>query len=203
MARKPVIVAPVFEAEIDNTALLEQFSKRKVRRQINQALREVGEDYAQRIFKGFAAQGVDPRSGRKGFWPKLKIPSGLTRKGGRTKRGKILKKSGAYFKSVSPKNARVVIRGSDNDVGMTVKYAGIPKYAQYHEQQGNNAGFTVQIATAKQAAFLRSLGYRGAKVGSPITLPARKVFVYPPTWRGVHARLFKRVLSKLWSSRNG
>lgn len=199
MAKKTIVNAGVFEAEFDNTVLLERFGKQRFRVAVNNALRAVGGDYAKRVFEGFAKQGVDPRSGRGGFWPKLKIPSGATRKGGRTKRGKILKKSGKYFKSISPKNARVVIKGNDNNKSMTVRYRGLPKYAHHHEQAGNQAGFTKQIATAKQAGLLRALGYRGAHAGSVIILPARRVFVYPPTWKGVHAKLFKKVLSKLWS----
>lgn len=198
--KKVILVAPAFEVEIDSTFLLDRFSKNRWRVQVKKALRAVGIDYAQRVQKGFIAQGVDPRTGRKSFWPKLKIPTGITRKGGRTKRGKILKKSGKYLKAVAPKNARIIIRGNDNDVTMQVSYPTLPDYAQYHEQQGNAAGFTTQIATKKQAAFLRGLGYLGAHEGSIITLPARRVFVYPPTWKGVSARLFKKVLAKLWSA---
>ena len=198
--KKVILVAPAFEVEIDTTQLLDRFSKNRWRTQVRKALKEVGIDYAERVHKGFIAQGVDPRTGRKQFWPKLKIPAGITRKGGRTKKGKILKKSGKYLKAVAPKNARIIIRGNDNDVLMQVAYPRLPDYAQHHEQQGNAQGFTTQIATKKQAAFLRGLGYLGAQEGSIITLPARRVFVYPPTWKGVSARLFKRVLAKLWST---
>lgn len=193
------ITAPGFQVTIDDSEIRRLFSKQRFGRAVNNALRAVGRDYANRVFLGFKAQGVDPRSGAKGFWPKLKIPAGITRKGGRTKRGKILKKSGAYLKSIQPKNAVIRIRGNPNQKTMSVSYRQLPAYAKYHEQVGNTAGFTTQIATAAQAALLRALGFLGAHEGSVITLPTRRVFVYPPTWRGVSARIFNRELAKLWS----
>ena len=191
------VTAPGFQVEIDDTELRQRFSRQRFGRAVNNALRAVGVDYANRLFDGFKAEGVDPQSGRKGFWPKLKIPAGPTRAGGRTKRGKILKKSGAYLKSVEPKNARIVIRGNPDNKTMSVRYDQVPDYAQYHETGVR------QTASARQAAFLRHLGYLGAHEGSIINMPARRVFVYPPTWRGVSARIFKRELAKLWESRNG
>lgn len=194
-----VIKAHGFEVEIEDTSIRKRYSKQMYGRAVNKALRVVAIDYSNRLFKGFKAQGVDPRSARTGYWPKLKIPAGITRKGGRTKRGKILKKSGAYLKSAQPKAAIIKITGSADKKKVTINYPGLPKYAKYHEQQGNKKGFTTQIATAQQAAFLRSIGFFGAHEGSIIKLPARRVFVYPPSWKGVSTRIFKRELAKLWS----
>lgn len=190
------INAPGFQVTIDDSELRRKFSKQRFGRGVNNSLRAVGIDYANRVFAGFKAQGVDPRSGAKGFWPKLKIPAGITRKGGRTKKGKILKKSGAYLKAVQSKNAVIRIRGNPDQKTMSVAYKQLPEYAEHHEQEGNTAGFTTQVATAAQAALLRQLGFAGAHEGSIITLPARRVFVYPPTWRGVSARIFKREMVK-------
>src|SRR5690606_35287047 len=93
-------------------------------------------------------------------------------------------------------NATVVIRGASNALLLQLAYKRLPKYAKHHEQEGNSQGYTTQAATARQAAFLRYLGFRGVHEGSIITLPARRVFVYPPSWKGVHARLFARVFRK-------
>src|SRR5690606_1544107 len=87
-----------------------------------------------------------------------------------------------------PRNATVVIRGASNALLLQLAYRRLPKYAKYHEQEGNSQGYTKQAATARQAAFLRYLGFRGVDEGSIITLPARRVFVYPPSWKGVDAR---------------
>lgn len=193
---KKVIQTPVFEYEIDSTNLHRKANTSKFDAAAKAGLHAVGDDYAKRIHDGFKREGIDPASGRGKFWPPLVIPSGPTRKGGRTKRGKILKKTGEYLKSVHPSNAKIVIQTGSNTLSLRLKYNKLPKYAKYHEQEGNPAGFITQIATARQAAFLRYLGFRGVHEGSTITLPARRVFVYPPTWRGVHARLFARVFAR-------
>lgn len=191
-----VLASPAFDVEVDMSTLESRAKKNAHRVAVRKALRKVGEDYARKIHEGFKREGIDPKSARPKYWPPLKIPSGPTKKGGRTKRGKILKKSGKYLKATSPKNASIIIRGTGNTVSMQIAYRKLPHYAQYHEQQGNPQGYTTQTATAKQAAFLRYLGYRGVHEGSIITLPARRVFVYPPSWKGVHKRLFIREFRK-------
>jgi hypothetical protein len=188
------IDTPVFRYEIDTRGLSK--NTRRVTRAMRLGVKAVGEDYAKRIHEGFKKEGIDPASARGKYWAPLVIPSGMTRKGGRTKRGKILKKTGAYLKSTHPSLAKLLIRVESNTVSLRLRYNKLPPYAKYHEQEGNAAGFTTQVATAKQAAFLRYLGYRGVWEGTVITLPARRVFVYPPSWRGVHARLFARVFKR-------
>jgi hypothetical protein len=190
------MAAPTFEVELDKTRLDTRFSQNNFTRATKKALRVVGDDYAKRVHEGFKAEGVNPKTGVGKFWPKLQIPKGPTKKGGRTKRGKILKKSGTYLKATHPENASILIRGSGNTVLVQVVWRRLPVYAQYHEQQGNAKNYTTQLATARQAAFLRYLGFRGVSEGSIITLPARRVFVYPPIWKGVHARMYARELKK-------
>lgn len=189
-----VLHTPTFEIEV-NTKPLDRMA-RKVLKATRNALRKVGLDYAKKIHEGFKREGINPINARGGHWPKLKIPSGPTKKGGRTKRGKILKKSGDYLKATSPRNASITVRGSGGKMVMKIAYKKLPSYAKYHEQVGNSKGYTQTVATARQAAFLRFLGFRGVSKGSIITLPARRVFVYPPSWRGVHKRLFLREIKK-------
>lgn len=183
----------MFEVEV-NTDGLTRFASNRMKVATNKALDAVGRDYAKRVLAGFKAEGVDPRSGRTGYWPKLKIPSGPTKKGGRTSRGKILKKSGKYLQAVGQPS--IVLRSKQGGAGVQTAFRNLPAYAQYHEQQGNAVGYTQQKASAKQAAFLRYLGFRGVHEGSIITLPARRVFVYPPTWRAASKRLFQRVFKE-------
>lgn len=194
--RNTVLVAPAFEVEVDLSKLRSLAKKNAHIRAMKKAMRLVGEDYARKIHEGFKKQGINPRNARPNYWPKLVIPKGPTKKGGRTKRGKILKKSGAYLKATNPRSASIVVRSSSDSVLLKVSYRKLPEYAKYHEQQGNAQGYTQQTATAKQAAFLRYLGFRGVHEGSVITLPARRVLVYPPSWKGVHKRLFIREFKK-------
>lgn len=193
---KVILAAPAFQVELDKSNLETRFDRNNFTRASKAAMRAVGEDYARRVHEGFKQEGINPRTGSPKFWPKLQIPAGPTKKGGRTAKGKILKKSGRYLKATHPDNASIIIRSSGDNLLLQVAYRRLPDYAQYHEQQGNPLGYTTQIATAKQAAFLRYLGFRGVHEGSIITLPARRVFVYPPTWRGVSARIFQRVFKK-------
>lgn len=185
MPKKLITASPVFQIALDTGNLKTRLARNKVVIAANKAAKAVGEDYAKRVHEGFKAEGVDPRSGRQGYWPKLVLAPGM-------RKHKILRQSGKYFEATHPRNAKVITRATDNGVAIGVAYKSFPKYARYHEQLGNRTGYTVQTATARQAGFLRHLGYRGVHQGSKIVLPARRVLVYPPTWKGVHAKLFAK-----------
>lgn len=187
MPKKVITASPVFEIDLDTSKLRTRLAKNNFRIAANKAAKAVGEDYAKRIHEGFKKEGVDPRTARTGYWQPLVLAKGM-------KRHKILRQSGKYFQATHPRNASVQIKNTGEGVSIGVAYRSLPKYAKYHEQKNNPKNYTVQTATARQAGFLRWLGYRGVHTGTVITLPARRVLVYPPSWKGVHAKLFAKIL---------
>lgn len=90
--------------------------------------------------------------------------------------GKVLIDTGRYRRSIT-KGPVAMTGGTLNlPIGTNVPYA------KYHEQPGKQGGATRQRMTAKQAFFLRKLGFTRAREGGTIKLPQRRVFVCPRPW---------------------
>lgn len=172
--------------EFDDSAFRARFSPERIQRAAVRAIKAVGVRVLEHTREGFVVGGWNPETGEPGFWPKKKTTEGgATDSKGNKRRsraaaegkrgGNILYDTGRYFNSIN----LTVEEGAEPAafIGTNVEYA------RYHEQVGNEAGFTQQTATSKQAAFLRALGYAGVHKGSVITLPARRVFVMPKPLR--------------------
>jgi phage gpG-like protein len=172
--------------EFDTSAFERRFSPERLRRAGGVAITAVGVRVLEHTREGFVVGGWNPETGDPGFWPKKKIPDGGgsaqdskgnkrrargQKPGAKQRSGNILYDTGRYFNSINLQ----ITKGENPEavIGTNVEYA------KYHEQPGNDAGFTQQKATSKQAGFLRALGYAGVQKGSTITLPQRRVFVMP------------------------
>lgn len=104
--------------------------------------------------------------------------------------GRVLMDTGAYYDSISLGDIETDLNGT---MQITVG-TNIP-YAKYHEQPWGGEE-TTQTATAKQATFLRGLGFSGVRVGSTITLPARRVFVMPEPWAKELSSIYEREMQR-------
>lgn len=104
--------------------------------------------------------------------------------------GKLLNDTGDYYNSISASEIEYSLDGE-----MYVTVGTMIPYAKFHEQPWGGVE-TKQVASGKQAAFLRGLGFAGARKGSEITLPARRVFVMPDPWRDELAAKYQREFQK-------
>jgi phage gpG-like protein len=191
------------EIEFDDSAFRARFSPERIHRASVLAMKAVGLRVLEHTREGFLVGGWNPENGDPGFWPKKKIPEGgagtkATDSKGNKRRarvaeagkrgGNILYDTGRYFNSI---NLTV-----DEGVNPEARVGTNVEHAKYHEQPGNEAGFTTQVATSKQAAFLRALGYSKVWKGTVITLPARRVFVMPkPLVAEIH-EIYREEFSK-------
>lgn len=175
-------------ADIDEKALRAKFSPQKIDRAAKTAITRTTLRVLELIRRGYRAGGVDPETGKTGFWP-LKKP---LPKDPRTQ--PVLIKTGRLLASITKK----VVELNGNWVG-TVG-TNVP-YAIFHDQPWHDKGAIVQIATGRQAAFLRwKFGMKIYK-GMKITLPKREIFVMPRPWRDEAVKILNRELMQALTGR--
>ena len=135
--------------------------------------------------------------------PSAKTRDGVTRRlrfdvddAGKVRPGTVMVDTGRYRQSITKSPVSV------DSTGSVAGYVGtnVP-YAKYHEQVGNEKGFTEQKITGRQAVFLRALGFSGAMPGGTIRLPARRVFVMPPKWAAEYARMVETEMVSVLNGR--
>lgn len=204
-------VADLVEFEVDASQLESAFGKAAIQRATGIALKRAAFQILADTRRGFKVGGWNPETGAPGHWPRRKVPDQLQRgltKGKRAalkaaaekrigglklgngraktqsgvvrrvrKGGKTLISTGRLLNSISIGD----VRNGSIGVGTNVKYA---EYHQFGAQQ---------VATAKQAAFLRRLGFTVVK-GTRINLPQRQIFVAPKKFRDKWTQVFVREL---------
>lgn len=173
MAKAPLI--PPIEITADVKALTKKYGGESFKRANEIALKRTTARALELVRRAFVQGGVDPDTGKPGFWP--------PKFGG----GPILRKTGRYLASITMK-----FTGGDQPEG---KVGTNVPYAKFHEQPGNKADFIEWKPTDRQRAFLFfKLGIRMRKAHK-IRLPKRRVFVMPKPWQTELQDVYRRELS--------
>lgn len=188
---------PAVNVTIDATRFNQRLSPERVKKALRAGTRAAQFEYLSRVRQGFEVGGWNPETGEGGFWKPRRVPTdkeGNPIKGRAKLRngtvvririgGRTLVNTGSYVRSINASPLQETASGVSGFVGVGSE---VP-YAKFHEQVGNPRDSIQYRPKPGQIGVMRKLGFTVGK-NTIVTLPKRRVFVSPASWRKDMSRI--------------